>query len=173
MKVGIFTVLLSQMPLNRVFEHIKAPEIDTVESSTGNYPGDAHCKLSMLQDLSALGDFKKMLSDHGISISALSCHGNPLHPVESRAQTARKVSRDTIVLAEKLGVPSVVDFSGCPGDSAQSTAPNWVSLAAGLPRSAGLAVGQGSNALLDGAGGFRSRSWCTHRDRDAPGLRGV
>ena len=83
MKVGIFTVLLSQMPLNRVFEHIKALEIDTVELSTGNYPGDAHCKLSMLQDLSALSDFKKMLSDHGISISALSCHGNPLHPIEA------------------------------------------------------------------------------------------
>jgi sugar phosphate isomerase/epimerase len=126
MKIGIFTVLLSQMPLNRVFEHIKALEINTVELSTGNYPGDAHCKLSMLQDLSALSDFKKMLFDHGISISALSCHGNPLHPIESRAQAASSVSRDTILLAEKLGVSFVVDFSGCPGDSAQSTAPNWV-----------------------------------------------
>ena len=57
MKVGIFTVLLAQMPLNRVFEQIKALEIDTVELGTGNYPGDAHCKLSMLQDLSALADF--------------------------------------------------------------------------------------------------------------------
>jgi sugar phosphate isomerase/epimerase len=126
MKVGIFTVLLSQMPLNRVFEHIKALGIDTVELGTGNYPGDAHCKLSMLQNHSALTDFKTMLSDHGVSISALSCHGNALHPVESRAQAARKISRDTILLAEKLGVPSVVDFSGCPGDSTQSTAPNWV-----------------------------------------------
>ena len=37
-----------------------------------------------------------------------------------------EVSRKTILLAEKLGVPVVVDFSGCPGDSLQSTAPNWV-----------------------------------------------
>ena len=126
MKVGIFTVLLSQMPLNRVFEQLKTLQIDTVELSTGNYPGDAHCKLSMLENSAALADFRAMLSDHGISISALSCHGNPLHPDKNRAQVAQKVSRETILLAEKLSVPVVVDFSGCPGDSAQSTAPNWV-----------------------------------------------
>jgi sugar phosphate isomerase/epimerase len=126
MKVGIFTVLLSQLPLDRLFEQIKALEIDTVELSTGNYPGDAHCKLSMLQDSAALADFKSKLDDHGITISALSCHGNPLHPVTERAAAAVKVSRETVLLAEKLGVSTVVDFSGCPGDSPQSTAPNWV-----------------------------------------------
>jgi sugar phosphate isomerase/epimerase len=126
MKVGIFTVLLSQMPLHRVLEKLKDLQIDTIELSTGNYPGDAHCKLSMLENSTALADFKAMLSDHGISISALSCHGNPLHPDKSRAQAAQKISRETILLAEKLSVPVVVDFSGCPGDSARSTAPNWV-----------------------------------------------
>jgi sugar phosphate isomerase/epimerase len=126
MKVGIFTVLLSQMPLDRVFDQLKTLQIDAVELSTGNYPGDAHCKLSMLENSATLADFRAMLSDHGISISALSCHGNPLHPEKNRAQAARKVSRETILLAEKLSVPVVVDFSGCPGDSAQSTQPNWV-----------------------------------------------
>jgi sugar phosphate isomerase/epimerase len=126
MKLGIFTVLLSQMPLNRVFEHLKSFQIDTVELGTGNYPGDAHCNLSMLHDNRALADFKTMISDHGISISALSCHGNPLHPDKNKAQAAQKTSRETILLAEKLEVPVVVDFSGCPGDSPQSTAPNWV-----------------------------------------------
>ncbi len=126
MKVGIFTVLLSQMPLNRVLEQLKSLGIDTVELGTGNYPGDAHCKLSLLQDSAALSDFKKMLADYGVGVSALSCHGNALHPDKDRAKAAQKVSRETILLAEKLGVPIVVDFSGCPGDSAKSTAPNWV-----------------------------------------------
>jgi sugar phosphate isomerase/epimerase len=36
------------------------------------------------------------------------------------------VSRQTILLAEKLGVPVVVDFSGCPGDSLDAKQPNWV-----------------------------------------------
>jgi sugar phosphate isomerase/epimerase len=80
----------------------------------------------MLDSASALAEFKKLLSDHGASISALSCHGNPLHPDKARAQRDREVSRKTILLAEKLGIPVVIDFSGCPGDSPQATAPNWV-----------------------------------------------
>src|SRR3979490_2139779 len=126
MKVGVFTALLSQLPLDEVLKKLKAFQIDTVELGTGNYPGDAHCKLSMLDNSSALAEFKGRLADHGASISALSCHGNALHPDANRAKQAREVSRKTILLAEKLGVPVVVDFSGCPGDSLQSTAPNWV-----------------------------------------------
>jgi sugar phosphate isomerase/epimerase len=126
MKIGVFTALLSQMPLREVLKKLKAFDIDTVELGTGNYPGDAHCKLSMLQNHESLAEFKTILSDTGTSISALSCHGNPLHPDKDRAQAAREVSRNTILLAEKLGVPVVVDFSGCPGDSAHAIAPNWV-----------------------------------------------
>ncbi len=126
MKVGVFTALLSQLPLDEVLKKLKAFQIDTVELGTGNYPGDAHCKLSMLENSSALAEFKSKLADHGASISALSCHGNSLHPNADRARQAREISRKTILLAEKLGVPVVVDFSGCPGDSLQSTTPNWV-----------------------------------------------
>ena len=126
MKVGVFTALLSQLPLDEVLKKLTAFQIDTVELGTGNYPGDAHCKLSMLEDSSALAEFKSRLADSGANISALSCHGNALHPDASRARQAREVSRKTILLAEKLGVPVVVDFSGCPGDSLQSSAPNWV-----------------------------------------------
>ena len=60
------------------------------------------------------------------SISALSCHGNPLHPDPEQAKQAQEVNRKTILLAEKLGVHVVVDFSGCPGDSPNANAPNWV-----------------------------------------------
>jgi len=31
-----------------------------------------------------------------------------------------------VLLAEKLGVPVVIDFSGCPGDSDNAKYPNWV-----------------------------------------------
>jgi sugar phosphate isomerase/epimerase len=126
MKVGVFTALLSQLPLKDVLKKLRAFQIDTVELGTGNYPGDSHCKLSLLEDSSALSEFKNTLAGEGVSISALSCHGNALHPNADVAQRAWEVSRKTILLAEKLGVPFVVDFSGCPGDSPSSTAPNWV-----------------------------------------------
>jgi sugar phosphate isomerase/epimerase len=126
MKIGVFTPLLSQLSLSAVLARLKGLHIDTVELGTGNYPGDAHCKLSMLDDPEALADFQRVLAEEGASISALSCHGNALHPDPARAARDREVSRRTILLAEKLGVPVVVDFSGCPGDSPAAKQPNWV-----------------------------------------------
>jgi sugar phosphate isomerase/epimerase len=80
----------------------------------------------MLDNPAELAEFKKKLDDYGFSISALSCHGNPLHPNVEQARHDSAVSRQTILLAEKLGVPVVVDFSGCPGDSPNAKWPNWV-----------------------------------------------
>jgi sugar phosphate isomerase/epimerase len=126
MRVGVFTPLLSELPLSAVLKKLKTLNIDTVELGTGNYSGDAHCKLSMLESASDIAEFKRVLSDNGATISALSSHSNPLHPDQERAKHAREVSRKTILLAETLGVPVVVDFSGCPGDSPSAKAPNWV-----------------------------------------------
>ncbi len=126
MRIGVFTPLLSELPLAAVLDKLKSLHIQTVELGTGNYPGDAHCKLAMLDDSRALAEFQKLLADHGASISALSCHGNALHPDKARAKIDREVSHKTVLLAEKLGIPTVVDFSGCPGDSPHATAPNWV-----------------------------------------------
>jgi len=126
MRVGVFTPLLSQLSLDDVLKKLKSKGIDTVELGTGNYPGDAHCHVSMLEDAPALDAFQRKLADHGFSISALSCHGNPLHPDPEKARHDREINRRTIELASRLGVPVVVDFSGCPGDSPQAKWPNWV-----------------------------------------------
>src|SRR5580704_5966401 len=105
MRIGCFTPLLSQFPLDKVFEKLKKLNISTVELGTGNYPGDPHCKLSMLDKENELKDFKKKLEDNGFSISALSSHGNPLHPDPATAKAYADTSRRTIELAAKLGVP--------------------------------------------------------------------
>ncbi len=126
MKVGVFTALLAQFSLDKVLEKLKSLNIYTVELGTGNYPGDPHCKLSMLNDRHALKEFKQKLDANGFTISALSCHGNPLHPNPAIAKAYQDVSKKTVRLAEKLGVPVVIDFSGCPGDSDKAKYPNWV-----------------------------------------------
>ncbi|MBK9168766.1 MAG: sugar phosphate isomerase/epimerase [Bryobacterales bacterium] len=126
MRVGVFTALLAQMSLDDVIKKLQSLGVSTVELGTGNYPGDPHCKLSMLDKKSELKEFKQKLADNGISISALSSHGNPLHPDAARAKHDAEVSRKTILLAEKLEVPVVIDFSGCPGDRDGAKYPNWV-----------------------------------------------
>lgn len=129
MKVGVFTALLADLSLDKMLKKLKGLGIDTVELGTGNYPGGPHCKLALLESTKALQAFKKKLADNGISISALSCHGEPLHPNAAIAKAHQEVNRKTILLAEKLGVPVVVDFSGCPGDSDKAKFPNWVTCA--------------------------------------------
>jgi sugar phosphate isomerase/epimerase len=126
LQIGVFTPLLSNLALPEVLQRLRAHNIDTVELGTGNYPGDAHCKLTMLDDKTAVDQFRKTIADNGFTISALSCHGNPLHPDPGRAKHDQDVNERTILLAEKLGVPVVVDFSGCPGDSPTARQPNWV-----------------------------------------------
>ena len=126
MKVGVFTALLSQLPLEDVLRKLSSLDIHTVELGTGNYPGGSHCDLSMLEDDAALQRFQDILTRHNVTISALSCHGNPLHPDAERASHDSEINRKTILLAEKLGIQVVVDFSGCPGDSPKAKAPNWI-----------------------------------------------
>ncbi|PYV12524.1 MAG: xylose isomerase, partial [Acidobacteria bacterium] len=126
MKVGIFTALLAKLSLDEVIKKIKPLGIRTVELGTGNYPGDPHLKLEWLSTPAKLKEFKQKLDDQGITISALSSHGNPLHPNSQMSETHAETSRKTIMLAEKLGVTRVIDFSGCPGDSENSKYPNWV-----------------------------------------------
>jgi sugar phosphate isomerase/epimerase len=125
-KVGLFTALLANLSLDAVIKKIKPLGIRTVELGTGNYPGDPHLKLKWLNSAGDLKDFKQKLDDEGIEISALSCHGNSLHPDKRTAELAQETSRKTILMAEKLGVTRVIDFSGCPGDSDHARYPNWV-----------------------------------------------
>ncbi len=70
-----------------------------------------------------------MLASYNLEISALSCHGNPVHPDKQIAAEYHGVFVDTCKLAQKLGVKTIVTFSGCPGDCEQSKRPNWVTCA--------------------------------------------
>jgi sugar phosphate isomerase/epimerase len=121
--------LLADLSLDQVIEKLKKLGVSTMELGTGNYPGDPHCKLSMLEDERVLQEFKKKIEGHGFTISALSCHGEPLHPDPEIARKAQDVNCRTVLLAEKLGVPVVIDFSGCPGDSDAAKYPNWITCA--------------------------------------------
>ncbi|HEV2498847.1 MAG TPA: sugar phosphate isomerase/epimerase [Terriglobia bacterium] len=126
MKVGLFVVLFSKLSLEDVIKKIKPLGIHTIEIGAGNYPGDAHLKLDWLSSSAKVKEFKQLLDDQGITISALSCHGNSLHPNKRFADACAEASRKTILMAEKLGVTRVIDFSGCPGDSDNAKFPNWV-----------------------------------------------
>ncbi len=127
MKLGVLTALFSDQPLEKALEYVKNAGLDAIELGAGNYPGKAHCDPDiLLNDDNELDKFKKLIEDHGLIISALSCHGNPVHPNEEIAQQSLEEQHKTILLAERLGVDVVNTFSGCPGGSDSDKYPNWV-----------------------------------------------
>ena len=127
MKLGVFAVLLGGQSLEEAIKYLSASGVQAVELGTGGYPGNSHANPDMLlSDDGKLKEFKGLIEKNGMEISALSCHGNPVHPQKAIAETFHKDFEKTVMLAEKLGVNRVVTFSGCPGDSPAAMYPNWV-----------------------------------------------
>lgn len=127
MKIGVLTVLMSGEPLEKVLDFVAESGAQAVELGTGNYPGNAHCDPDkLLESDKARKDLLKAVEKRGLIISALSCHGNPLHPNRDFAQGQHETHRKTVMLAQKLGLDTVINFSGCPGDSPSAKKPNWV-----------------------------------------------
>ncbi|MCK9910295.1 sugar phosphate isomerase/epimerase, partial [Microbacteriaceae bacterium K1510] len=69
------------------------------------------------------------IESRGLTISGLSCHGNPLHPDRQFAKKSHETWRKSVLLAEQLEVPVINGFSGCPGDHKDAKFPNWVTCA--------------------------------------------
>ena len=127
MKLGVFTVLLQDRPLDDALAYLKDLGVEMVEIGCGGFPGKAHCDPEvLLKDDMALEQFKKTVDKYGMEISALSCHGNPVHPNKAIAEKYLSDLKNAILLAEKLGIGIVNTFSGCPGDCPESQHPNWV-----------------------------------------------
>lgn len=127
MKLGVFDPIYGTLALEPMLDRIVEVGLEAVELGCGNYPGDRHCRpAELLNDARALERFRCAIEDRGLVISALSCHGNPIHPDDARAQHDDAVFRDTVRLAERLGVSVVNVFSGNPGDGPHAKQPNWV-----------------------------------------------
>ncbi|SHO50809.1 sugar phosphate isomerase/epimerase family protein [Anaerocolumna xylanovorans] len=127
MKLGIFSVVLGDLPLEKACEFLQKNGVQMIEIGCGGHPGKAHCDPEiLLKDEEKLKEFKDTIAKYELQISALSAHGNMVHPVKEIADKFEKDLTNAILLAEKLGVPVVNTFSGCPGGSKEDKTPNWV-----------------------------------------------
>jgi sugar phosphate isomerase/epimerase len=131
MKLGVFTPVFGGLDLEGMLAKVRElKHVQALELGTGCWPGHAHLNLNELLDKTgAARDYRQTIDDAGLTISALSCHGNPLHPDRAVAAGADDTFRKTVRLAGQMQVPVVVTFSGCPGDSDDARHPNWVTTA--------------------------------------------
>ncbi|MCD6033336.1 MAG: sugar phosphate isomerase/epimerase, partial [Thermomicrobiales bacterium] len=127
MKIGVFTVLFAQRPFEEALDYIKAAGCQAVEIGVGGYPGPAHANaVELVDDEAASKRLREAVTSRGLEISALSCHGNPLHPNKAIAEAHDRDYRAAVQLAQRLEIPNVITFSGCPGGGPEAMEPNWV-----------------------------------------------
>ncbi len=127
MKLGVLTVLFGQQSFEEALDIATNAGLEAVEIGVGNYPGNAHCPLDeLVKSPAKVKEWKKKITDRGLVLSALSCHGNVLHPDSDFAKKCIDVQQKAVRLASMLGVKQINDFSGCPGSGPKDTKPNWV-----------------------------------------------
>ncbi len=127
MKLGVITNLFANMSFEDALKKFKSLGIEALEIGCGGFPGRAHCDPDvLLNDQKALDEWLALISKYEMEIAALAVHGNPVHPDKKTAESFHNDFVNAVLLAEKIGVDTVVTFSGCPGGSPEDKTPNWV-----------------------------------------------
>ncbi|MFQ3588671.1 MAG: sugar phosphate isomerase/epimerase, partial [Fimbriimonadaceae bacterium] len=130
MKIGIFTALFGDKSRAEALDIVKAEGIQAVELGGGAYPGAAHIEVEKLLESKAERDrLMKDIESRGLVLTAISVHGNPLHPNKAIAEEHHNAFVNAVKLASMLGVECVNGFSGCPGEGPNGKYPNWVTCA--------------------------------------------
>ncbi len=127
MKLSVLTVPLQNEPAEEAFRYLSGLGVEMVELGAGCYTNGNHLQREeLIKDPAKAKALKELLAKYSLEISALSCHGNPVHPQKEIAEHDHQVFEETVLAAELLGLDTIVTFSGCPGDCPGSQYPNWV-----------------------------------------------
>ena len=127
MKLGVLTVPLYSMSLEEALSYLHNLGVQAVEIGCGGSPGKGHLDPDdYLGKPEKIQELKDLLAKYDMELMALSCHGNGVHPNPEVAAADTHDFENAVLLAEQLGVKTIVTFSGCPGDSPTSQYPNWV-----------------------------------------------
>ena len=125
MKIGLLTDALGDLALGPALDWILEHGIEAAEIATGGFSPAPHCDLQeLLNSEESRSDFLGSFASCGLILSALNCNSNPLDPYPERGWKARDNPTETIDLAAKLGLDTVVAMSGCPEDPSGSPYPN-------------------------------------------------
>ncbi|RWE15255.1 MAG: sugar phosphate isomerase/epimerase [Mesorhizobium sp.] len=125
MKIGMITDSLGNLSFDEMLNASAELGLETLEFACGNWSSAPHIDLAAMLDSAATrAEFAAKVRDHGLTIAALNCSGNPLHP-GPQGKKHRQVTEDTIRLASLMGIDRVVMMSGLPGGPGDAN-PNWI-----------------------------------------------
>lgn len=126
MKIGVFTVLFQDKNFEEMLDHVAEAGVKAVEIGTGGNPGNDFCDVdALIADEKLRQQFSDKIHQRGLTISALSCHDNPISPNKAQAKQAQETFKKTVKLASLLDIPVVNTFSGVAGSDEKAEYPNW------------------------------------------------
>ncbi len=127
MNLSVMSPVLAQISLEESLKYLSGLGVDSFELGAGGYPGKAHMDAQdYLDHPEKIDDLKKLLEKYNMKLSAIACHGNPVHPNKEMAERFHNDFVAAMKVAVALGVETIITFSGCPGDCPESKNPNWV-----------------------------------------------
>jgi len=130
MYLSVLTVPYSSKSLEETLAILSKQGVQGIEIGSGGFPGTAHLNpAEIAADPQKAEALLALTKKYNMKISALSVHSNPVHPDKAVADLAHNEFVATCQAAQKLGVETVITFSGCPGDCPTSQYPNWVTCA--------------------------------------------
>ena len=125
--IGVFDPVYEKLSLDEMLDKVAALGLEAMEIGTGGYPGTNHCPVvELLEDAGKAKAWKKKFEDRNLRVATFSCHGNPIHPDAKHAARDVESFQRTVLLAERMEVPVIVGFSGCPAGSPSDVQPNWI-----------------------------------------------
>jgi len=128
MRIGLVTDSLGHLSFDELLETAANLGIQALEFGCGGWSSAPHVNLDiLLENETERANFVAKIRDHGLEISALNCSGNQLAPGE-RGKTNDRVVRNTMKLAQLIGVRRIVMMSGLPGGPGDQNA-NWITTA--------------------------------------------
>lgn len=126
MKIGLVSDCLGTLSFEELLQSCQALGIEQIELGVGNWSSAPHVDMdSLLQSETRRDEMKGMLKDHGISISAFNCSGNPLAP-GAWGEREDEVTRKCFRLSSYFGLDKVVMMSGLPAGGPRDENPNWI-----------------------------------------------
>jgi sugar phosphate isomerase/epimerase len=129
MKLGAYTAVLHDKPVAETLQTLRELGLNSAEINSGGFLPAPHLPIADIRtSQDARDDYLGQFSAAGITLTALNCNGNPLHPdPQVRDKHANDV-REAIEVAALLGVKRVITMSGLPATDAGGRLPAWTVL---------------------------------------------
>jgi sugar phosphate isomerase/epimerase len=129
MKLGAYTACLHDKPISEALEILRDLGLDSAEINSGGFLPAPHLPIEDVRSSQeARDEYLELFSSAEVTLTALNCNGNPLHPDQEVREKHSGDVREAISLAALLGVKRVVTMSGLPAADAHGRLPAWTVL---------------------------------------------